>query len=180
MITFIFDLELVKRFKTGQPSEIVEIGACKVDLDSKSIVDDFQVYILPESGVFKESTRKFIHMRQEDVEGAVSFQEGIKQFKQWLSEEALLCSWGKDDKVHLVDQCLRHHMDIHWMEHYRDIQKPISKLLGAKKNEQVGLKNALQLAGIEPTGKMHRGIDDAINTAKLLIHFSDQIQLNLH
>ncbi len=177
MTAVIFDLELVKRFRKGQLSEIVEIGACKVDLQSRTITDTFQVYILPQSGVFTHSTRKFIHMTNDDAASAVSFQEGIHRFKAWLGKAYYLSSWGKDDKIHLIDQCRRHQMDLDWFKNYTDIQKPIGKLMNNPSNKQLGLKNALKAIGIEPTGKLHRGVDDAINTAYLLIHFIDQIEL---
>jgi inhibitor of KinA sporulation pathway (predicted exonuclease) len=177
LIAVIFDLELVKRFRKGQLSEIVEIGACKVDLETKQLLDQIQIYMLPKSGVITESTRKFIHMRKEDVEGALSFEKGIQQFADWLGDQYYLCSWGRDDKIHLVDQCVRNQLSLDWFKNYNDIQKPIGKLLGAAKNNQMGLKNALKELAIEPTGKLHRGIDDAINTAELLIKFLDQIEL---
>jgi inhibitor of KinA sporulation pathway (predicted exonuclease) len=173
----IFDLELVKRFRKGQLSEIVEIGACKVNLDTKQCFDQLQIYMLPKSGVISESTRKFIHMSKEDVEEAIPFEQGIKQFADWLGEDYYLCSWGRDDKIHIVDQCVRNHISLDWFQNYNDIQKPIGKLMGAQKNSQIGLKNALKELGIEVTGKLHRGIDDAINTSELLIQFLDQIEL---
>ena len=108
MIAVIFDLELMKRFRKGQPSEIVEIGACKVDLGTKKIIDQLQVYILPSKGHISKSTRKFIKMKEEDVEKAVSYQTGIELFKDWLGDEPYyLCSWGKDDRAHFINQSVR-------------------------------------------------------------------------
>ncbi|MCD8502036.1 MAG: hypothetical protein LRY71_10610 [Bacillaceae bacterium] len=60
---------------------------------------------------------------------------------------------------------------------YNDIQKPIGKLISTENQNQIGLKNALDLSEIEVSGKAHRGIDDAINTAHLFIKYIDKIPL---
>ncbi|ARK30423.1 3'-5' exonuclease [Halalkalibacter krulwichiae] len=178
MIAVIFDLELMKRFRKGQPSEIVEIGACKVDLQSRSITDQFQVYITPKRGQISKSTRKFIKMSEEDTKKAVPFNIGIEQFRKWLgTDEYYLCSWGKDDRAHFINQSVQYKIPLDWLVNYNDIQKPISKMLSEDINNQIGLKNALNIAGIELTGKSHRGIDDAINTAALFIKFLDRFDL---
>lgn len=173
----VFDLELVKRFKKGQLSEIVEIGACKVDLNTKEIIDTFQIYILPRSGYITKSTRKFINMEKEALKSSVSFQLGIEKFKEWLGQDYFLCSWGNDDKTHFLDQCTRNKIDLAWLKNYNDIQKQIGKIVNGESKNQLGLKSALEIAEIEPVGKAHRGIDDAINTAQLLIKYVDQIKL---
>ena len=173
----VFDLELIKRFKKGQLSQIVEIGACKIDLATYNIIDTFQIYIAPKGGYVAKSTRKFINMKKEDLKQAVSFLEGIDMFIHWIGSDYYLCSWGRDDRVHLLDQCIRSKMDVSWILNYNDIQKPIGKILTNNTKNQLGLKNALELAGIESVGVAHRGIDDAINTAHLFIKYMDQISL---
>ncbi|MEW9667908.1 exonuclease domain-containing protein [Ammoniphilus sp. 3BR4] len=177
MNAVVFDLELIKRFKKGQPSEIVEIGACKVNLETKSISDQFQVYIAPRNGYVAKSTRKFINMTKEDVKNAVPFHSGIQQFSDWLGDDYFLCSWGRDDRLHLINQCVRNRIKLDWFQNYNDIQQQIGKVLRPDTKSQLGLKSALDLAGIEPVGKAHRGIDDALNTAELLIRYLDQLTL---
>lgn len=180
MIAVVYDLELVKRFRKGQLSEIVEIGACKVDLKRNKMVDQLQIYTLPKSGYISKSTRKFIKMTKEDMEKAIPFREGIHQFAEWLGDgEYYLCSWGKDDKIHMIDQCFRNKIDLNWFQNYNDIQPQIGKALHqSTSGQQLGLKNALHMADIEPVGKAHRGIDDTINTAKLLIKYQDKVELH--
>lgn len=177
MNSIVFDLELVKRYKKGQPSEIVEIGACRVDRHAKIIVDQFQQYVLPKSKYVSKSTRKFIHMDKKDLQDALPFIEAIKAFSDWIGEEHYLCSWGKDDKLHMVDQCRRNYIRLEWFKHYNDIQKPIGRMLDQSGKNQMGLKTALQLAGIGIHGQAHRGIDDAVNTATLFLQYMDHIEL---
>jgi inhibitor of KinA sporulation pathway (predicted exonuclease) len=171
-------LELIKRFKIGQLSTIVEIGACKVDLASKNITDQLQIYIAPKGGYIEKSTRNFINMNKEDLKNAVPFRHGIERFAAWLNEDDYLCSWGKDDRLHFIDECIRKKVKLDWFKNYNDIQPQIGKLLLPDTKHQIGLKTALQAADIEPAGKAHRGIDDAVNTAKLFIKFIDRITLH--
>ena len=177
MYAVVFDLELVKRFRKGQLSEIVEIGACKVDLNSANIIDQFQIYILPRCGYLSKSTRKFIKIKKEDEKKAVHFRVGIEKFSKWLGDNYFLCSWGSDDKAHIINQCIRNKIKLDWFKNYNDIQKPIGHLLAKDENSQMGLRNALTQASIDPIGKAHRGIDDAINTAQLLIKYKGEITL---
>lgn len=72
---------------------------------------------------------------------------------------------------------MRNKISLSWLKNYNNIQGQIGKLLTAETKNQLGLKNALNLAGISPIGLAHRGIDDALNTAELLIKFADQIKL---
>ena len=177
MNVIVYDLELMKRFKKGQLSQIVEIGACKVDLDSSTIVDQFQIYVAPKSGYIAKSTRKFINMKKEDMKNAVSFAQAIDAFKNWIGDDYYLCSWGKDDRLHIIDQCARYKINLDWFQNYNDIQNQIGALLRKENKNQLGLMNALELAGIKAVGDAHSGIDDAINTAKLFVLFADQITL---
>lgn len=177
MHAVVFDLELVKRFRKGQPSEIVEIGACKIDMSTREITDQFQIYISPRKGYIAKSTRSFINMSKKDMQSAVPLRIGIKQFTAWLGEHYYLCSWGKDDRIHLIDECLRKRIPLSWLRNYNDIQKKIGAILREDNKNQLGLQHALELAGLEPIGLAHRGIDDAVNTARLLIKLLDQIDL---
>ncbi|WP_025027017.1 3'-5' exonuclease [Caldalkalibacillus mannanilyticus] len=177
MNAIVYDLELVKRYKKGQLSEIVEIGACKIDLKSQKITDQFQVYISPKSGYIGKSTRKFINMKKEDTKKIIPFAKAMKQFIEWIGADYFLCSWGKDDKIHLIDQCTRNKIKLDWFMNYNDIQHSIGKIIDKNNRNQLGLKTALALTGINPIGKAHRGIDDAINTGELLLKFIDQLEL---
>lgn len=177
MTAVIFDLELMKRFKKGQLSEIVEIGACKVDLKNKQIIDQIQIYVKPKSGYISKTTRKFINMSKEDLKKTIPFRDAIQLFSSWLGTDYFLCSWGKDDKHHMINQCARSKISVDWFINYNDIQKPIGKLISTENQNQIGLKNALDLSEIEVSGKAHRGIDDAINTAHLFIKYIDKIPL---
>ncbi len=178
MYAVIFDLETTFITRKGQIPEIVEIGATKINLSLPHSPDRevFQCYTFPEvSGRIGKSTRKFIGLKEEDLEKVVPFREGLKDFINWLGEDYYLCSWGMDDRRHLIEHCNRFLLSKRWIKNYNDIQAPISQLLAGRR--QIKLKDALALSGIEQEGRLHSALVDAINTAKLFVAFKDHIKL---
>ena len=55
-----------------------------------------------------------------------------------------LCSWGKDDRIHLIDECIRKKVGLGWLRNYNDIQKQIGAILREDNRNQLGLQNALR------------------------------------
>jgi sporulation inhibitor KapD len=179
MYAVIFDLEATFTTRKGQIPEIVEIGAVKVNLSlpSAPIREVFHCYTLPEiRGTIGISTRKFIGLKEEDLEKMVPIKAGLKEFISWMGEEYYLCSWGNDDKRLLIEHCNRLLLSKRWIRNYNDIQYPISRILAGR--NQIKLKDALTLSGIEQEGRLHSALTDAIHTAKLFIAYRDQIRLH--
>lgn len=172
----VYDLETTYSYKKGQVPEIVEIGAVKVDADNRQIIDQFQCYVFPKiRGRFDNRTRNFIGMKEEDERDALSFPQAADRLTEWLGDEYYFCAWGPDDKRYLVEHCVRYGVPLTWLRNTNNIQTPISQLLGPQK--QMGLSKALELTQLAKEGRFHSAIDDAVNTARLLIHYLDQITL---
>ncbi len=178
MHAVIFDLETTFITRKGQIPEIVEIGACKIDVTMARppAREVFQCYTFPEiRGTIGKSTRKFIGLKEEDMDKFIPFKEGLKEFISWIGKDYYLCSWGNDDKRILIEHCNRFLMSKRWIRNYNDIQNPISQILAGRR--QIKLKDALALSGIEQEGRLHSALTDAINTAKLFVTFKNQINL---
>jgi len=178
MHAVIFDLEATFTTRKGQIPEIVEIGAVKVNLSEPSapLREVFHCYTQPDiRGTIGKNTRKFIGLKEEDLDKMVPFKEGLNEFIRWIGEEYYLCSWGNDDKRLMIEHCNRFLLSKRWIRNYNDIQSPISRLLAGR--NQIKLKDALVMAGIEQEGRLHSALTDAIHTAKLFVKFRDQIVL---
>jgi inhibitor of KinA sporulation pathway (predicted exonuclease) len=52
----------------------------------------------------------------------------------------------------------------------------LSKVYKLEKHQQMGLKPALEMLEIPFNGTHHRAMDDAINTARILVKLFDQFQ----
>ena len=151
----IYDLEATCwRSPKPRQVEIIEIGAVKVNENLK-IVDEFCEFILPivHPKIDKFCT-KLTSITQEDVDTADNFNVVVNRFEEWM-------------KPNVTPTVLLHEMELSWLKYWACLQSHYSKFKGS--NNQVGLKNALKLEGLEFNGIQHRAIEDARNMAELFI-----------
>lgn len=181
ILTYIvYDLEMTVRRKKGQVAEIIEIGAAKVQAKdgAPTIVDTFQTFVRPVVvPILTEDTTSFTGIRQEDVAGANTLEGAVRSFVEWIGpEEYFLCAWGPDDHRQLVQECREQKVSTAWILNHNNLQKMLSKTFKLEKHQQMGLKNALELLEIPFVGSHHRAMDDAVNTAQILVKLFDQLQ----
>ncbi len=174
----VFDLELnSKPFKNRHPNEIIEIGAVKLD-DELQVYSTFQAFVKPK--VYKKLfsiVKNKTEIKQEDINNADEFRKVISQFRGWLDNDYVLCSWGHDDIHHLKSNCKLHHMNSKWMKNTIDIQKHFSKAGELPLGQVYSLKNALELLDISVTEKLHRAEVDARYTAEIFRRIFDSLEL---
>jgi 3'-5' exoribonuclease 1 len=167
----IYDLEATCwRSPKPRKVEIIEIGAVKVN-ENLEIIDEFCEFILPvvHPKIDKFCT-KLTSITQEDVDPADNFNVVVKRFEEWMNPNftpTALLSWGEFDKRQFVSDAKLHKMELNWLRYWACLQRHYSKFKGAK--NQIGLKNALILEGLEFNGTQHRAIEDARNMAELFI-----------
>lgn len=151
--------------------EIIEIGACIVSLSGQEVAH-FQRFVRPaRRPQLTRFCRELTHIQQTDIDAAASFSSVWTEFEQWLQQcpEPLRgwASWGEYDRQQLELswqlsnvtshlQQLPHHNLKHGFAHNRQLKR------------SVGLRMALQLAGMNFQGNQHRALEDARNTARLL------------
>ncbi|MFC4305505.1 exonuclease domain-containing protein [Cohnella boryungensis] len=180
MTIIVYDLEMTVRRKKGQIAEIIEIGAAKVGLadGEPQILETFQAFvkpvIVPQLTV---DTTEFTGIKQEDVNEAGALPEVVRSFIEWIGpEEYFLCAWGPDDQRQLVQECRQQQISTDWIINHNNLQKMLSKVYKLEKHQQMGLKPALEMLEIPFNGTHHRAMDDAINTARILVKLFDQFQ----
>lgn len=159
--------------------EPIEIGAVIVN-EKFEIIDKFETFIKPT--IHSELTpfcTKLTTIKQSDVENAPTFIESYLSFEKWFTQfnDVVFCSWGKYDSYELRRVCALNDLEFYFSEE----QCFNLKRMFAKKQKigkEVGVRRALNLAGIKFEGQVHRGIDDAINISKLLrySYFDDIIK----
>ena len=165
----IYDLEATCwRSPKPRQVEIIEIGAVKVN-EELDIVDEFCMFIKPllHPKIDKFCT-KLTSITQDDVEDAPHFDEVIAEFEKWMDVEntrTALFSWGDFDRRQFVKDAQLHELDLTWLKYWACLQSHYSKFKGS--SNQIGLKNALKLEGLEFDGVQHRAIEDARNMAEL-------------
>lgn len=151
--------------------EIIEIGASLVDSAGHEL-DHFQRLIKPQRRPqLTAFCRELTHIDQASVDGAASLPQVWAQFERWLHthQEQLVgwASWGDYDRRHLQQEWQQHglHSALQQLPHL-NLKQAFSD--ARQLPRQVGLKKALQLAGLSFHGQQHRALGDARNTARLL------------
>ncbi|QJD83714.1 3'-5' exonuclease [Cohnella herbarum] len=180
MTIIVYDLEMTVRRKKGQIAEIIEIGAAKVRLvdDVPQIIETFQSFVKPMIvPQLTADTTAFTGITQDDVNGAGTLEQVVREYTEWMgSDEYFLCAWGPDDLRQLVQECRQHQIATDWIVNHNNLQKMLSKIYKLEKHQQMGLKPALEMLEIPFSGSHHRAMDDAINTAHILVKLFDQFQ----
>jgi 3'-5' exoribonuclease 1 len=159
----IFDLEAT--CWQGRPpskvQEIIEIGAVMVDGYGDEI-SRFNRFVRPILNTnLSAFCQELTSIRQQDVDRANTFAD----------EDYLLCSWGSFDKKMLIQDSLLHKMETEWAEPHINLKQQYTDLKRLRK--PCGLKAAVEREGFDFTGAHHRGIDDAVNLAKIFVKFLD-------
>lgn len=148
--------------------EVMEIGAVKLD-ENFNQIDEYKTYIKPQMNPIGERYTQLTGISDETVKDARSFTEAFKEFCEWCGTGYKIISWGGTDKAQIKAECLFKGIepaDIKYMmKNWLDFQALFSKNLGIYKS--VGLKDAVNYAGIDAEGDFHDAYWDAKNTASL-------------
>lgn len=168
----IFDLEATcfARGDRNQPSwfknEIIEIGAVKLDENGVEI-SRFSKFAKPKTyPVITKFCNELTTITQDDIDYADDLSDVLIEFFEWVDGSPLI-SWGFYDKgqlqldlsnnalFHLIDKTENHFSLKHLHGEWNNLRK------------SVGMAKALRMERIELEGTHHRGIDDALNIAKI-------------
>ena len=151
--------------------EVIEIGASLVTRDGRE-VEHFQRFVRPRRRPqLTPFCRELTHIRQADVDGAAPFAEVWRQFERWLAHHQgqlqAWVSWGDYDRKQLLQEWQLHqvHSLLAQLPHI-NLKQRFAK--ARQLQRPAGLNGALQLAGLQFSGRQHRALEDARNTARLL------------
>jgi inhibitor of KinA sporulation pathway (predicted exonuclease) len=156
--------------------EIIEIGACLVNHEFK-VVAQFQTFVRP---VVQPQLSAFCtqltSITQQDVEGSPGFVEAIARFEAWIAQcQAQFGaidawgSWGDYDRKQFERnaQLVNVPAPAFLAMQHINFKARYGKVLGLK-DKGAGLGKALRYENLAFEGTAHRGIDDALNIARLL------------
>lgn len=172
----VYDLEATcwpEKDRQNRPQEIIEIGALKFDEEGEEI-ERFSCFVKPAIyPTLSDFCKQLTNISQVDVNQADDFVEVIDDFKDWIGfydeEEYLLCSWGFFDAKALIKNCQQHDLESNWVLSHISLKHQYRTIKGLPK--PIGLAKALKAEGFVFDGDPHRGIDDAINTAKIFVKY---------
>lgn len=166
----IFDLEAtcVKDHDPDFRNEIIEIGAICLDEEANYIRASNE-FIKPKiNPILSDFCKELTTISQEQVDISRTFPHVINDFREWIGNEYLLCSWGDYDRKQLMKDCILHGIEYDWVQDHFNIKNDFARIFNMK---PCGMKKALQIAEIPLEGTHHRGIDDAINISKIFLKY---------
>lgn len=176
----IFDLEATCYDRNeiapdGFVNEIIEIGAVKLDHTGKEI-DRFSQFAKPK--LFPKLSNfctELTTITQEDVDGADELVHVLQEFIHWCND-ATLVSWGHYDINQLGKDLIRNDLEhlLHVCDNHHSLKHLHAKWNNLKQKRGIGMGRALKMEGLQLDGTHHRGIDDAVNIAKIFRKYLDR------
>lgn len=149
--------------------EIIQIGAVKLD-EENMLIDRYDRFVKPVYGQINDFITNLTHIQENDLIGAVGFQEAMDDFLEWIGEEeTTMYSWSNSDagQIRQESSCkgYDHPRLKQLLNCWVDFQKEFSGILHVK--QPIKLEYALNGAGITFEGCPHAALADAENTARL-------------
>src|SRR5450830_432592 len=150
--------------------EIIEIGACWAT-ESGVVLQRFQHFVRPlAKPVLAPFCTSLTGIRQQDVDQAPLFPVAAQALSGFVSElpdpGAIWMSWGAYDMKQMVRDSQRHGIASPLTMPHQNAKKAFAKV--QRIGKEVGMAKACELAHIVREGQHHRGLDDAVNIARLI------------
>ncbi len=162
----IFDLEATCWDQHNRSdNETIEIGAVKLNHQAK-IVGEFQKYVRPlKFPLLSTFCKELTTIEQIDIDRADYFYLVNEEFKEWIGNQYILCSWGRYDRKQLEADCALSNLETEWIRRHISLKHQFTKIRSLRRN--LGMSKALELEQITIVGTHHRGIDDARSITKI-------------
>ena len=174
----VIDLEMCKVPKMYRnkmykyATEIIEIGTVLLNEDFRQIAT-LRQYVHPEYGVLDHYISNLTGIQNVQIKNAPLLEEALKHLTNWLGDrEYKIFAWSECDFAQLrreikskqiEDEQIQNFMQPkRWID-YQDVFKKRFDL-----DRCYSLEDALESAEIEPEGRFHDGLDDAVNTGALI------------
>ena len=166
-----FDIERNFRpYKSEDPSEIVDIGAVKIEASTMKVIGEFSELVKPGARLTRHTT-KLTGITKKDLIGVEKFPQIIEKFIRFIGEDSIFVTWGKEDYRFLSHDCTLHSVECPCMEKERriDLQKFVFQAYEELFEHTPSLQSAVEQLGLIWEGKQHRALADAENTANILL-----------
>ena len=153
-------------------SEIIQIGAVLLD-EGFSRIATMCEYVNPEYGVLDNFIESMTGIKNRDIKQAPKLTEALEHLTDWLGDrEYKVYAWSDSDRTQILHEIKAKNIESakiddfmkadRWID-YQDVFKKRFHL-----DRCYSLEDALESAEIEPEGRFHDGLDDAVNTGALI------------
>ncbi|CAL5075575.1 unnamed protein product [Urochloa decumbens] len=156
------------------PQEIIEFPAVLVDAATGGLLSSFRTYVKPRHHpVLTAFCKELTGIQQEQVDSGVELAEALAMHDAWLAAAGIaknrlaVVTWGDwDCKAMLEFECtFKGIAKPAYFNQWVNLRVPFEAAFGAGRRN---LQEAVREAGLQWDGRLHCGLDDARNTARLL------------
>lgn len=157
--------------------DIIEIGCALTTLEGE-VLDTFSTFVKPtRNPVLSAFCQTLTTIKQADVDHAPTFPEAMSLLDSWAPKTGCAwVSWGNYDRKQFSAQTQRELVSSSLLRLPHINLKKAWRL--TTKHKHTALLSALDFHKLSFQGTQHRGIDDAINTARLLPYIDTEILLD--
>lgn len=184
MFHLVVDLEMCnvpkiyRRNSYNYSKEIIQIGAVLLDDEFKRVATLTQ-YAHPEYGVIDHFIENLTGIKNSQVKNAPLLQDALIAMLNWIGDrEYQVYAWSETDRNQILHELKAKKIDDERIvaftecEKWIDYQSVFMERFGI--GRQISLEEALNRTEIEPEGRFHDGLVDAINTGYLI----EKLELN--
>jgi inhibitor of KinA sporulation pathway (predicted exonuclease) len=151
----------------GQMSEIIEVGACTVDVASLERADRRAILVRPIKSTVSDFCTRLTTLTPEHLEDAGSLADAVRVLKkEFHSTDRLWASWGDYDRRQFERVCRGFGVSYPFGTSHLNVKTLFAVSAGLAR--EVGLGEAFERLGLTMEGTHHRGVDDAWNIAHIL------------
>ncbi|KAF8692707.1 hypothetical protein HU200_039542 [Digitaria exilis] len=156
------------------PQEIIEFPAVLVDATTGALLSSFRTYVKPRHHPrLTAFCTELTGIQQDQVDGGVDLATALAMHDAWLSvagaakNRLAVVTWGDwDCKTMLESECNFKNLEKpRYFDQWVNLRIPFEAAFGAGRRN---LQEAVREAGLQWDGRLHCGLDDARNTARLL------------
>lgn len=164
-----------------EPQEIIEFPMVVIDWNKGEVVETFHRYVKPVyHPQLSDFCKKLTGITQEQVDGAAEFkdvfQEATKFLDKYEFKRVMFVTYGNWDlDTMLTKQCRTSGLSLGMFEtqNFVNVNKFVREHL-MKSEDRVYIPNVMEYLGIPFEGKLHSGIDDTNNIAKIMLKLREK------
>lgn len=152
--------------------EIIQIGAVLMD-ENNNINDEFSQFVKPDYGVVDNFIKSLTGIREANVRKAKPLGVVVREMLAWIGTEDInFYSWSDNDYRQFKKELQAKEIESDDFvpllneKNWIDFQQVFDKRF--KFGKSLSLKDALFYLEIDPEGRLHDGLADARNTARMI------------
>lgn len=151
----------------GQEAEIIEIGVCAVDIATGRRLSRQSILVRPEHSEVSPFCTELTTLTQAQVNRGVSFEHACQILRRkYRTVDRAWASYGNYDRRQFEKQCAARKIPYPFGPTHINVKNLLAVFHGLP--GEVGLADAMNLLHLPFDGTLHRGVDDAWNTALIL------------